>query len=82
MLILFDNGIFSHAEFAEISAKQKTVRWGDIDQALTISGLARKRESLFTRGRSLRCWHFQVADKVLGGHLPSIASIGTHGARF
>jgi hypothetical protein len=65
MRVLFDNGIFSHSEFAEAAVMQTAMRWGDRDYVSPVHGLVRKAphenaeyqsqmEALFTVGRLIR----------------------------
>jgi len=69
--ILLDNGIFSHAEFAESAIRKTTVRWGCTDQLYEVCGAIRKvpdknlgyqrqKEALFTVGRLIREGHIQA----------------------
>jgi hypothetical protein len=65
MRVLLDNGIISHAEFAEGAIQEKSVRWGPRQEIARIHGLVRKRpggtadyqrqkEGIFTIGRLIR----------------------------
>lgn len=65
MRILFDNGIFSHSEFAEGAIKKQEVLLGDIRQTVEIQGFTRKPphrekeyqdqiDALFTIGRLIK----------------------------
>jgi hypothetical protein len=63
--VMLDNGIISHSEFAEVSAEEGTVRWGNKEHISQVSGLISKapdqngdyqkqKEALFTIGRLIR----------------------------